>query len=198
MPTTLLFPIGFTEKKKRRRPKNWKNGLASHSVKNTRFYPYSKGLYFQKIRQNGKPHRKYVSDLLHNLISRNFCKEMVTKYCNFHIVCCLSTTKEYHSTLKVVACLRIDFTKNPCKIFDLTVWLISTNERKVVIGLKLILKARSWKTTQWRINKYNQVIVSLVLIITIYFWLSKEHYWTYFAVFPTFWYFEVQIVPFNW
>ena len=41
MPTTLLFPIGFTEKKKKKRPKNWKNGLASHSVKNTRFYPYT-------------------------------------------------------------------------------------------------------------------------------------------------------------
>ena len=42
------------KRKKEKRPKNWKNGLASHSVKNTRFYPYtySKGLYFQKIRQN--------------------------------------------------------------------------------------------------------------------------------------------------
>ena len=78
MPTTLLFPIGFTEKKKKKRPKNWKNGLASHSVKNTTFYPYSKGLYFQKIRENEDCIEKYVTFITHQLISRNFCKEIVT------------------------------------------------------------------------------------------------------------------------
>ena len=101
------LPNRIYRKEKKKRPKNWKNGLALLTVwKIQDFTHILKRFVLSKNSWKRRLHRKYVSFITHQLISRNFCKEILTvTFCNFHVVCYLLTRKEYHCTSKVSSCL---------------------------------------------------------------------------------------------
>ena len=100
------LPNRIYRKEKKKRPKNWKNGLASHSVKNTRFYPYTqKVCTFKKfVKTKTAPKIRIIYHTSVNF-TKFLQRNCYSNFCNFHVVCYLLTRKEYHCTSKVSSCL---------------------------------------------------------------------------------------------